>query len=179
MAAVLQQPRVAGLACFAEKMQDARKFTPLAQRENKKAKTFAEPRRLRPTFSHLSLNSVVVDTNSRRSSCETNAKSSLTYERSSAHVSLWMRACFEVGTPAHPVDETAVQSQQHPQLIHAVQVQTVVLVTVLAERRQLAAVIVGSNADWKHRHAWRKSGSTKKIRRDGWELGARHLMLLR
>lgn len=49
---------------------------------------------------------------------------------------------FELDTSAHSVDETMVQSQQHSQLIPAVQVQAVVLVTVFAEHLQLAAVIV-------------------------------------
>lgn len=43
-----------------------------------------------------------------------------------------------------------VQSQQQPQLIPAVQVQTVVLETMLAEHLQIVAVVVWCDADWKH-----------------------------
>lgn len=43
-----------------------------------------------------------------------------------------------------------VQCQQQSQLILAVQAQTVVLATVLAEHVQLRAVIVRPDADWEN-----------------------------
>ena len=60
--------------------------------------------------------------------------------------------CVFVITSAYPLCVTMIQSQQHQQLIHAVQVQGVVLVAMLSKQAELTPVIAWSHSDGEHCH---------------------------